>query len=78
MRIIREQNGVAVIEDEGFFFTVGLSRPTMQVSSIGRGDSPADGGQWVANFCREGLDYVSHARTRRAAMEAFRRSAYEQ
>lgn len=74
MRIIRERNGVAVIEDDGAYYTVGLSRPDMQVSSLGR-ECPAGGGQWVARFSRSGLDYVSHARTRKSAMDAFFRYA---
>jgi hypothetical protein len=71
VNIIREQYGVAVIEDDGAYFCVGLARPNLQVSSLGD-DSP-ENGNWVANFCRSGLDYVSCARTRRTAMAMFRR-----
>lgn len=72
MKIIRENNGIAVIEDDGDFYVVGLSRPNLQLMSIGR-DNPACGGRWVANFCRCGLNYVSHPRSRNSAISAFRR-----
>ncbi len=72
MNIIKQQNGIAVIEDNGGFFCVGLSRD-MQVSSLGQDNPDQRGCVWVANYSPSGLNYVSRPRSRASAMAMLRR-----
>ena len=72
-KIIREQDGIAVVELDGQFYTAGLNRENAQFYSVGS-DSPKPSGRWFGGWSDEGLKYVASGRTRASAMSAFRRA----
>jgi hypothetical protein len=72
MNVIKQNGGIAVIQDGDDYFCVGLDAAKGQVFSLGADCPKERNTQWCGSYSRSGLDYVSHARTRKRAMEMFR------
>lgn len=79
MRIIAERGRLAVIElaDSGryHYHVVELNTQGRQVFSAVPSDTPRYGGRCFAGMTDTGVDYVSHSRTRPAAMALLRKYA---
>lgn len=73
MEIIKEDDGIAVVEVDEEFYVVGLSRQNHQVYSVLSSDCHPKCGRWVARMNDAGVRFVANSRTRGAAMAAFRR-----
>jgi hypothetical protein len=73
MNIIKEENGVAIIEIDNAYYVVEINRDQGQVYSIVPSDSPCGGGQWYGAMSEPGVKYVASGRSKSAAFSAYRR-----